>query len=75
MSQMRQKNLRGVEMKRRDFIKMTGALYAYSLIAKCGAFAVAAPRRVIEAVRGRFYPGKIKKLDFKAIAKQGEWKG
>ena len=75
MSQMQQKNLRGVEMKRRDFIKMAGALYAYSLIAKCGAFAMAAPKRVIEAVRGGFYPGRIKKLDFRAIAKQGEWKG
>jgi hypothetical protein len=72
---MRQKNLWSMEMKRRDFIKVAGVLYVYSLIAKCGAFATAAPRRVIEAVRGGRYPGKIKKLDFKAIAKQGEWRG
>ncbi len=64
-----------MEMKRRDFIKITGLLYAYGMIAKCGAFATVMPRRVIEAVRGRFYPGKIKKLDFKAIGKQGGWLG
>jgi hypothetical protein len=64
-----------MEMKRRDFIKIAGLLCAYSLIAKCGAFATAMPMRVIEAVRGGFYPGEIKKLDFKAIAKQGEWQG
>ena len=62
-------------MKRRDFIKITGLLYVCGMIAKCGAFATVMPGRVIEAVRGGFYPGKIKKLDFKAIAKQGEWRG
>lgn len=75
MSEMQQKYLRSMEMKRRSFIKVAGLLYAYSLFAKCGAFAAAMPARVIEAVRGGFYPGKIKRPDLKAIAKQGEWKG
>ncbi len=64
-----------MEMKRRSFIKIAGLLYAYTLFAKCGAFVTAMPGRVIEAVRGCGYPGKIRKLDFNAIAKKGEWKG
>lgn len=62
-------------MKRRDFIKIIGALYSYSLIANGRAFGNDVPESVIEAVRSRRYPGRIKRLDSKIIAKQGDWQG
>ncbi|MHB9138244.1 MAG: hypothetical protein ACYC4Q_02450 [Victivallaceae bacterium] len=62
-------------MKRRDFIKIIGVLYSYSLIANGRAFGNDVPESVVEAVRSRRYPGRIKKLDFKTIKKQGGWQG
>ena len=62
-------------MKRRDFIKIIGALYSYSLIANVRVFGNHVPESAVEAIRGGHYPGRIKKMDFRAIAKQGVWRG
>ena len=60
-------------MKRRRFLKLSvGAMIGAPLF---WAFEKVAPARYTEALRARFYPGKIRKTDPDRIARPAKWAG
>lgn len=62
-------------MKRRNFIRVAGLLCACGLLAKGGALANVMVRRKTAATPAGRYPGRVKRLDFKSIARRGGWQG
>ncbi|HIJ65604.1 MAG TPA: hypothetical protein HPP77_06580 [Candidatus Hydrogenedentes bacterium] len=64
-----------MDIARRGFLK--GALGAVALAAAPALwlFARLAPRRIIEAIPGRRYPGPLRRRDDAAVRKPGRWAG
>jgi hypothetical protein len=68
---MRQRNLRSLEMTRRGFIQFV--LKTASVFAIGAYFISQAPRKFINAIRYKKYPGIVKPLS--NINTQGKWSG
>ncbi len=57
-------------MKRRGFLKM--ALVTAPLLELAERLA---PARYVEALRARFYPGPVEKIDKREMTRPGKWAG
>ena len=63
------------EMDRRKFLKILAATLLTAIFAPLSTFARTLPQKIIMAIRGNKYPGKIKPLNEAAIQKIGKWRG
>ena len=63
-----------MELRRRDFIRLALAAAAAAL---GGAWDLlrSGPKRVVRAVRARFYPGRVEDLDPGRVSRPGRWQG
>lgn len=64
-----------MELRRRTFLSSLGRS---ALVFLAGALAPAiriAPRRFVEAVRGRWYPGPVVAGASRRVREQGKWAG
>ena len=62
-------------MTRRKFAALCGAAGAALLTAKSWLTERASPARVAAAVRGRMFPGKVRRLSKEEMAGPGPWRG
>jgi len=62
-----------MDMKRRGFLRLGFATLIGGPL--FWAFEKVAPIRYTEALRARFYPGPIRKMDHKRISQPARWAG
>ena len=64
-----------MELKRRNFIGVCGALLATAATGSWAWLRSRPPVRWLTAVRGGRYPGPVRPLDEKELKKPGRWLG
>jgi hypothetical protein len=70
---LRQANLRGLEMTRREFIQELIKTGSAIIVGVCWVAKKASPRKFVRALRLRKYPGVLKPLQ--DVNKQSKWSG
>ncbi len=62
-------------IRRRGFMKIAVGMGGLLAAPVWKVVEWAAPARYTEALRARFYPGRVAPLDGKAVARTGKWAG
>ncbi|GEM_PF-1384810 len=72
---MQSPDIRRVVMSRRGFLLRITALCAVIAVPMARWIRQTEDTRVVQALRGRYYPGPVRPLDQESVSRPGKWAG